>query len=68
MNKIKLINGPLDGKLMPDSGAKVLRYSLPLRKGENLVRHAIYEPNDRRTLAFWEGNEIKGKNPETIPA
>ena len=68
--KIKLINGPHDGREIKDRGAVVIRMSLSTN-GETLgatIGDAFYEPNDDRTLAFWNGNVWLGTLNGVIPA
>lgn len=70
MKKILLINGPYNGREIDDCGAVVIKMTLST-DGENRgaqIGEARYEPNDKRTMAFWEGNTWLGTLEGVIPA
>lgn len=68
--KIKLINGPYNGREIEDSGAVTIRMCVST-DGETPgapVGDAIYEPNGDRSLAFWSGNDWLGILEDVIRA
>jgi hypothetical protein len=70
IRKIKLINGPYNGQEIEDSGEVVIRMGIS-SDGETpgaTIGDAIYEPNEDRALAFWNGNDWLGTLEEVIRA
>ncbi len=67
---ITLINGPYNGRKIEDRGTAVI--VMCLYDGGDAagatVGEALYEPNQSRTLAFWNGNTWLGTLEERVPA
>lgn len=67
---MKLINGPYNGREVEDYGMVKLRMAIfdgGQVKGAKLGE-AIYLPNEKRDIAFWDENIWLGTLEEIIPA
>lgn len=69
MKTIRLTNGPYNNCVITDSGVIRIRMALVHRSHRpgTRVGEAIYLPNKKRNLAFWDGNIWTGELVEIIP-
>lgn len=70
IKKIKLINGPYNGREIEDVGTVIIRMDVSTN-GEMpgaTIGDATYEPNDDRSLSFWNGSDWIGNLEAVIRA